>query len=192
MNPTHYATGGPTMPVGPVSGEIVDNLLISSVAANTQAHETTAVHQPDPTSDWSEKVEFPFHDVDFIWFTVAQNVFLCRRWMVLFRAAINCTCTTLVLYLPKTGNIFSEKSLRLAPLWYHHSFAISRVISEEEENIHFWQLFLCKVNKYHPGPEQDKIVDSQRNSCHFLRLTARKQFFCHTKFQVWIHYFLVF
>ena len=109
LNPTHYATGGPTMPVGPVSGEIVDNLLISSVAANTQAHETTAVHQPDPTSDWSEKVEFPFHDVDFIWFTVAQNVFLCRRWMVLFRAAINCTCTTLVLYLPKTGNIFSER-----------------------------------------------------------------------------------
>ena len=56
LNPTHYATGGPTMPVGPVSGETVDNLLISSVAANTQAHETTAVHQPDPTSDWLEKV----------------------------------------------------------------------------------------------------------------------------------------
>jgi len=34
------------MPVGPVTGETVDNLLISSVAANTQAHETTAVHQP--------------------------------------------------------------------------------------------------------------------------------------------------
>ena len=29
--------------------------------------------------------------------------------MVLFRAAINCTCTTLVLYLPKTRNIFSEE-----------------------------------------------------------------------------------
>ena len=46
----YYATGGPTMPVGPVTGETA-NLLISPVAANTQANETTAVHQPDPASD---------------------------------------------------------------------------------------------------------------------------------------------
>ena len=58
------------MPVGPVTGDTVDNLLISSVAANTQANETTALHQPDQTSDrWRkliilrliilEKVDYP-------------------------------------------------------------------------------------------------------------------------------------
>ena len=53
------------MPVGPVTGDTVANLLMSSVAANTQAHETTAVHQPDQTSDRLrkliilEKVDYP-------------------------------------------------------------------------------------------------------------------------------------
>ena len=37
LNPTHSATGGPAMPVGPVTGEPVANPLISSDAATTQA-----------------------------------------------------------------------------------------------------------------------------------------------------------
>ena len=77
LNPTHYATGGPTMPVGPVSGETVDNLLISSVAANTQAHETTAVHQPDPTSDWLWR-----RSLTLFWviLEIFKQVFVTKPW----------------------------------------------------------------------------------------------------------------
>ena len=39
LNPTLNATGGFTMPVGPVTGNTVSNLLISPVAATTQAQE---------------------------------------------------------------------------------------------------------------------------------------------------------
>ena len=45
LNPTLNATGGLTMPVGPVTGNTVSKPLISSVAAPTQAQETTAVEQ---------------------------------------------------------------------------------------------------------------------------------------------------
>ena len=44
-----------------------------------------------------------------IWFTSVQSVFLCWRGMALFRAAKIFICTTLVLYCPNAGNIFSEK-----------------------------------------------------------------------------------
>ena len=57
------------MPVGPVSGETVDNLLISSVAANTQAHETAA------TFDELSKLS-PFLALMRLLF-VDLNVFLC-------------------------------------------------------------------------------------------------------------------
>ena len=95
LNPTHYATGGPTMPVGPVSGETA-NLLISSVAANTQAHETTAVHQPDPTSDWLWRRSLALFELFLKYFSKyllpnlirKPNVFLSWRGLALFRAII--------------------------------------------------------------------------------------------------------
>ena len=44
-NPTHNAKGGLTMPVGSVPGKPVSTPLINSVAATTQAQETTAADQ---------------------------------------------------------------------------------------------------------------------------------------------------
>ena len=46
------AKGGTTMPVGTISGEPVLKLLISSVAANTQAHETAAVQPSMNCQSW--------------------------------------------------------------------------------------------------------------------------------------------
>ena len=51
LNPTHSATGGPAMPVGPVTGETVFELLMSSDAANPQAHETTWTEPAQHLSD---------------------------------------------------------------------------------------------------------------------------------------------
>ena len=45
LNPTLNAPGGLTMAVGPVTGNTVSKPLISSVAATTQAQETTAAEQ---------------------------------------------------------------------------------------------------------------------------------------------------
>ena len=64
LNPTLNAPGGTAMPVGTVTGKTVSNLLISPVAATTQAHEASVVaknveeapvKQPVPTSDVVEQ-----------------------------------------------------------------------------------------------------------------------------------------
>ena len=124
------------MPVGPVTGETA-NLLISSVAANTQAKETTAVHQPDPASDWLRKLIILFMKAKSctVWviLEVFKQVFVTKPWdylisnyvdyliyycskcisglrsLVLLRATTTSNYATLVLYSPGTGNIFSEE-----------------------------------------------------------------------------------
>ena len=48
MNPTLKALGGTAMPVGAPTGETVSNLLISSVAATTQALETWSTSATEP------------------------------------------------------------------------------------------------------------------------------------------------
>ena len=45
LNPMLKATGGPTMPAGPITGESVAKSLMSSDAATTQARETTSADQ---------------------------------------------------------------------------------------------------------------------------------------------------
>ena len=56
LNPTHSATGGPAMPVGPVTGEPVANPLISSDAATTQA-QTSKKQSETPLDPLLEQIK---------------------------------------------------------------------------------------------------------------------------------------
>ena len=74
-----------------------------------------------------QSLEFHEGDVEIIWFTAGQSVFLCSRGMALVRVAKILICTTLVLYSPKY--IFSEKKKKeIYFRWFQADFHLQPVM----------------------------------------------------------------